>query len=336
MRPTQPSLIIDLQKIKDNTRAVVDRASGFGVFGVTKGCAGSTAVARAMLDGGATGIADSRLPHLINLRQEYPSIPLMALRQPMIEEMAEVVRLDAIILVSDRGVVEKLGEAAASAGCHQKIVLMVEVGDGREGLPPELFIRTCQEIASHRALQLTGIAANMGCRGGRVPDRAMMSIVDDLVARARGAGIEISMVSAGNSSAWDLLLKKEMAASADHLRVGEAILLGCRPDDGSPITGLCQDAFTVRAEIIERSRKDGRNLIVLAIGCQDVGAGTLTPGDDGLKLTRLTSDHCVVEAERATTLEVGGLIEFWPSYLALQSLAARGNVRMVHIGYNNH
>ena len=58
-----PLLTVDLDAITDATRLLKARlgAAGFSLLGVTKAVDGEPAVARALLEGGAEGLADSRL-----------------------------------------------------------------------------------------------------------------------------------------------------------------------------------------------------------------------------------------------------------------------------------
>ncbi|MBN2405059.1 MAG: alanine racemase, partial [Coriobacteriia bacterium] len=62
------TITIDLAKITENARRVIDALGGREVIGVTKVTCGSPEVARAMLLGGVSGLADSRLENLAGLR----------------------------------------------------------------------------------------------------------------------------------------------------------------------------------------------------------------------------------------------------------------------------
>ena len=72
-----PSVVIDLDIIADNTRRVMDSlGANVRVFGVTKAACGSPLVARAMLRGGAAGLADSRLDNVQRLRNSGITAPV--------------------------------------------------------------------------------------------------------------------------------------------------------------------------------------------------------------------------------------------------------------------
>lgn len=328
-----PKLIIDLAKIRHNAGAIVKAAGYIKIFGVTKGCAGSVEVAQAMLDGGAAGLADSRLAHLVRIREHFPKTPLLALRQPMLDEINRIVSLDVTVMVSDLTAARALSASASAVGHRQRVIVMIDIGDGREGVPPSsvsAFIRALMEM---KGLENIGIAANVGCRGGIIPDAESMAVIDELVLEAARDGLGLGQVSAGNSSCWNLLRSGNLARSASQLRIGEAILLGRETAGGEAIQDLYQDAFIVKAQVLEASIKTGGRLVV-AIGCQDIGSGAISPLENGLEVVRLTSDHAVLSAGGAPAIGSGGLIRFCPDYFGLQALAASTYVGKEYLGYN--
>ncbi|MGD8932354.1 MAG: alanine racemase, partial [Chromatiales bacterium] len=81
---TTPYLTIDLAKIEHNARTVVElcRDRGIAVTGVTKLTCGHPEVARAMLRGGVTGLADSRLENIRRMRDAGIQSTFMLLRLP--------------------------------------------------------------------------------------------------------------------------------------------------------------------------------------------------------------------------------------------------------------
>jgi predicted amino acid racemase len=331
---TFPSLIVDLEKVRENTQRAVKAAANIAIFGVTKGCAASLPVARAMLDGGVAGLADSRLGQLEKLRGAFPETPLLAQRQPMRDEMHPLLNLDATIMISDLDSARALNEEARRLKRRQAVVLMIEAGDGREGIQPQSLGMFIRAVDSLPGLRPTGLAINAGCRGGKVPDERLMEVFDKAVRKIRGMGFSLDMISAGNSSCWRLLENNRLPDTVTHLRLGEIILLGRETAGGEIVPGFHPDAFIVRAEVLESSDKLGGRRLVCALGCQDTGAGELTPVDPRLRVDRLTSDHTVLKAAAGFRAGSGDYIDFIPSYFALQSLAASSYVCMTYISYN--
>jgi predicted amino acid racemase len=133
-----PQITIDLARIERNARTVVDacRAAKIGVFGVTKGSCGMPQVARAMLRGGVIGIGESRFENIRRLRASGIDCPIMLLRSPPLSRIDEVIGTVDISLNSELAVIEELSRVAERMGRIHDIMLMVDLGDLREGIWP--------------------------------------------------------------------------------------------------------------------------------------------------------------------------------------------------------
>ena len=68
-------------------------------------------------------------------------------------------------------------------------------------------------------------------------------------------GIELKVVSGGNSSSYTLIESGEMISGINNLRLGEVILLGNETTYGKPVEGLYHDNFILEAQIIELKGK---------------------------------------------------------------------------------
>ena len=75
---TCPRVEVDLRKICQNTEIVVRRLKtrGITVTGVTKAVCGHPAIAQAMLDGGALGLAEARITNVQRLRKAGITDPI--------------------------------------------------------------------------------------------------------------------------------------------------------------------------------------------------------------------------------------------------------------------
>jgi len=135
---TAPRVEVDLDAIEDNTRVLVDRLAtrGIRVTAVTKAALGSPAVAAAMLRGGATGLGDSRVENLARLDAAGLVAARTLIRSPMISQVDAVVRHASTSLNTEKSVLEALSLASSRLGTTHAVVLMVELGDLREGVLP--------------------------------------------------------------------------------------------------------------------------------------------------------------------------------------------------------
>lgn len=341
-----PRLEIDLPALESNTRRVVEtcRLRGIQVWGVTKGVRGCPRVGLAMLRGGVEGLADSRLPNLIRLRQALGDPSLMLLRPPSPAQAQEAVGTARVSLNSEILTLTALGLAAAARKVEHEVILMVDLGDRREGVLPGDVLELARAARRERSLRLAGIGANFACFGGVLPTAESLVELVELAGRVRMAtGASLDTVSGGNSSSLPLVIRAAMPAGVNQLRIGEGILLGRDPSTGEPLPGTRQDVFRLEAELIEVQRKPsapcgpvarnafGRQPVhidrgdrlraLAAIGVQEIGAGTLCPASGGVEVLGASSDHLVLDV---TAMEPaprpGGRLQFLPDYGAVLAL----------------
>jgi len=336
---TAPRVEVRLDRIEHNTRTLVDRLApkGIAVHAVTKAVLGSPAVADAFLAGGAAGLADSRAANGERMRSAGTSASILMIRAPMVSEADRIVRTFEASANTEHDVLTALSVAARARGWHHGVLLMVELGDLREGIMP----RDVEAIARHALglpnIDLLGIGANLACRSGVVPDGANMAELSDLATSLeRSLGVALPVVSGGNSANLRWALAAADTGRVNHLRLGEALLLGCEPLEREPIDGLSTDAFSLVAEVIESkvkpvqpwgdvaqtafgerpARGAGGNTIqtLVALGRQDVDASDLRP-PPGAVIVASSSDHLVLETTHL--LPPGTELAFRPGYAAL-------------------
>lgn len=339
---TSPRLEIDLAKIHDNAQMLVTRLSGRGisVTGVTKASLGSPEIAREWLQAGVTGLGDSRIENIRRLRRARISGPMMLIRTPMPSQADEVVTLTDVSCNTELDVISKLSSAAQRANRTHGIVLMVELGDLREGIMPGLLERTVREVLRFPNIAFKGIGTNLACRSGVSPDRENMAELSALADRIDATfGNIVRMVSGGNSANIQWALSGADSGRINNLRLGEAMLLGCEPLHRQPINGLHTDAVTLIAEVIESKNKPSQpwgeiaqaafgevtpsgdvgsiTQSILAIGRQDMDPSGLEP-PPGIKILAASSDHLVVDSgSYRDGLTVGSEIRFQLNYSAL-------------------
>ena len=145
--------------------------AGIKVFGVTKGTCGMPQVARAMLRGGVVGIAESRFENIRRLRDSGIAAPIMLLRSPPIARVEEVVRTVDISLQSELAIIRELSRIAERMGRVHDIMLMVDLGDLREGIWPSDLLPTVEQVLELKGVRIAGIGTNLGCFGAIMPTR---------------------------------------------------------------------------------------------------------------------------------------------------------------------
>lgn len=337
---TAPRLEVDLGAIRDNTRVLVDRLAplGIGVTGVTKASLGSAGVARALVQGGATGLGDSRIENLRRLCDAGVDAPRTLIRSPMPSQVDAVVAHAGTSLNTEAAVLVGLSGAAVRRSTIHAVVLMVELGDLREGVAVADVVALARTAAGLPGLVLAGLGTNLACQCGVVPDQTTMDELSSLAEQVEaGCGVELTVISGGNSATLDWALATSAGGRVNDLRLGESILLGTEPLHRRPIDGLRTDAFALHAEVIElqvkpaqpwgelaqtafgaQAPRPGTGSIrqaIVALGRQDVDPDGLTL-PDGIQLLGASSDHLVLDVGDVDA-SVGDELAFGLGYSAL-------------------
>ncbi len=358
-----PRVEVDLRKIRHNTRTIVERLAGcrIGVTAVSKAVCGHPAIAQAMLDGGAGALAEARLSNVKRLRQAGLTCPITLIRTPLLSQVDDVVQVCEASYNTELTVIAALAAAALRHGTDHGIILMVEMGDQREGIIPSNVGDMAQRVVAMPGVSLKGMGANFACLNGVAPTDAKMRALSSLANDVEGrCGPFLETVSGGNSANLPWAFGARASGRVNDLRIGEAILLGVDPVTEGRIEGMYRDAFTLVAEVIETNSHSLRphlgcadsslarlrlvpdvsesTRLLLAIGHQDTDASGLSmpPGNT---LIGATSDHLAIGTNDAT-LCVGTEMRFQMSYGALmRAMAApdiQTNLRDNRAGSNVH
>ncbi len=253
-----PYITIDLEKIAHNARVLTQLCGRYGieVTGVTKVTCGLPQVAQAMRRGGVLSIGESRLQNIHRLQTYGVKTPYMLLRIPPLSEVDDVVASVDISLNSELPVLAALSEAAKRQGLRHAIIIMVDLGDLREGVWPEDLIPFVREVIDLPGIHLVGLGTNLSCYGGIVPSvDNMQQLVDCANQIEQTFGLQLRYISGGNSSSLPLIAAGNMPERINHVRIGEGILLGRETIHRRAWPGTFQDAFCLHAEVIEEKEK---------------------------------------------------------------------------------
>jgi predicted amino acid racemase len=341
---SSPYLEIDTKKIEENTKYIVNMAkkNEVEIYGVGKVSCADIKIAKAMLNGGVKGLADSRIANIKKLKKYIKEdVPLMLLRIPMLSETEKVIKFADISLNSELKVIKQLNKAAKKLNKNHKIILMVDVGDRREGIMPNKVLETVSNIIKLEKIDLIGLGTNLACFGGVIPTYKNLKMLVDLKTEIYNEfKLKLNIISGGNSSSLPLLKNNEFPEEVNQLRVGESILLGNNVLNREKFFEAHQDTFFLSAEIVELkikpaqpkgeraenafgeknviTKKGLRKRAILAVGRQDIDIAGLTPLLAGLEIEDGSSDHLIVDVTNSEKeLEIGDSIKFKMDYGAL-------------------
>ena len=335
-----PRLELDLAKLFHNAQTLVGRLGkrGISVTGVTKATLGNAEVAATLLEAGVNGLADSRIENIEAMRLTQVSALMTLIRSPMLSQAERVIEHADISCNTEIEVIRRLSLEAQKAGRNHGVILMVELGDLREGIMPEDLTEAVRETLKLPNIVFKGIGANLACRSGVSPDCRNMAVLSELADSIEATlDVPVEIVSGGNSANLAWALGGAEVGRINNLRLGEAILFGCEALQRKTIDGLHTDAITLGAEVIEAKIKpsmpSGRIALtafgkappvtdrgpvrqaILALGQQDVDpTGLQAP--DGIDIKGASSDHLILESDRVE-LPIGSEVMFELNYSAL-------------------
>jgi D-serine deaminase-like pyridoxal phosphate-dependent protein len=220
-----------------------------------------------------------------------------------------------------------LGRVFAEAGRRLEVMVKVDVGLHRVGVPPDQAPALAMALAREPGLQVRGIFTHGGhAYGGETPD-AVAAVGrregDDLAEaaeRIRKAGVAIEEVSVGSTP------------TAAHA-VTRAGVTECRPGnyvyhDASQVAlGVCRladCAMTILATVVSVPAPDRA---VIDAGSKTISTDTLKPRQGGhgwilgheSRLDRLSEEHGVVAVVRGDSFHVGQRVRVLPNHACVVS-----------------
>ena len=349
-----PKLVLYPDRIRENASRVVEfcAAANVEVAAVTKGVCADPKIAQAMVEGGCSSFADSRLRNLTSLKKAFPDVSRTLLRIPMKSELDDVVRVADCSLVSMPESVEALENRCRALNCTHGVILMFDLGDRREGIldktddEVQIFIDILKKTPR---VALRGVGVNFGCFAGILPSGIALHRL--CLAREKlqeALGYKIPVCSGGSTSSLMLIERGELPSGVSQLRVGEAILLGLDVTWQRRIPWLRQDTAFLEAEVVESRLKPSlpegdigadafgkvqsfedrglRHRVIVAVGRQDVPMEGISPLGKGIELLGGSSDHTLLDVSEANDLGTpppawGDILAFSLNYAGLLGLS---------------
>ncbi len=317
---------------------------------VTKCLCGHEETLRALSMMGVGSMCDSRLDNLRAIHRAAPEVEKWYLRLPHLSVVDDIVTLADISLNSEIEVIRALGEAAGRHGRIHNIIIMIELGDLREGILPGSLVNFYQQVFDMPSIRVLGIGAQIGCMAGSVPsvDQVAQLILYRELLELKFQR-KLPVISAGSSIFLPLVLQGRLPKALNHFRIGEAVFLGTDLITGGRLEGLRDDVVILEGEIAEIKEK---NLVpmcevgastpfhgltgatpeghspgkrgyraLVTIGEIDTDVHGLTPLNPSFQIAGATSDIIVVNiGENTEHIRLGDTIKFRCSYSAFVRL----------------
>jgi ornithine racemase len=309
-------------------------------------------------------VGDSRLSNLRTMKSINPDVVTMYIKPPVQKIAGSIVKYADISLNSSLSTIKTLDKEARKLGVVHRVIVMIELGELREGVIREKIFSFYEEAFRLENIDIIGLGTNLGCLYGIEPTYDKMiqlALYAQLLETKFGKKLEI--VSGGSSITMPLLRRKKLPKGVNHLRIGETAFLGVTLDDRKRYGKLSTTAFEFKSEIVEIEKKetvpDGEisdagigNLAdevkplegaadksyrcLLDFGQMDSDAAGLTPKDSNVAFVGSTSDMTVYDVGKESDYHVGDAIKFDCNYMAIAHLMHSRyiNKRIIYNGKN--
>lgn len=351
-------LIIHTEKIKNNIKnlSYYFEKEGIEWSLITKVFSGDKEFLKNILTDDViekiNSIGDSRLTSLKNLKEVNPDMRTIYIKPPASRYAEDVVEYADISLNSSFETIEALNEAAKKAGKVHKVIIMVELGELREGVNRDDIMDFYSRVFNFSNIDVIGIGSNLGCMYGVEPtyDKLMqLSLYKELISAKFNK--ELKYISGGTSITLPLIAQGTVPRDINHFRIGEAAFFGTSPLDNKPFNQLSDKTFEFSANIIELEEKKlvpegvigdanightaefdesnpGKmsNKAIVDFGLLDVDQNDLEFVDEGLTFVGITSDMMVIDLgdnldeEGNQKFHVGSQLKFVPNYMGVARL----------------
>jgi len=292
---------------------------------------------------GVKEIHDSRISNLKTIKEISPDVQTVYIKPPAKRSISKIVKYADVSFNTEIDTIKMLSEEAGKQNRIHKIIIMIEMGDLREGVMGEDLIAFYGEVLSLPNIEIRGIGTNLNCLSGVMPNQdklIQLSLYKQLIEAK--FDISIPWVSGGTSVAIPLILKNARPMAVNHFRIGEALFFANDLFTGKIIEGMESEVFKLYAEIIEITEKPdipsgelGENVAgntfetnenydlgssslraILDIGLLDMQPQYIEPDDENIKMIDASSDMLVVDISNSeNNYKIGDLISFKIRYM---------------------
>jgi predicted amino acid racemase len=281
------------------------------------------------------------------IKEINPGIVTMYIKPPAVNLAKTIIKYVDISLNTSYRTIEALNAEAGAAGKKHRVIIMVELGELREGILRENILSFYERIFEFENIIVEGIGTNLGCMYGVEPtyDKLIQLNLYKMLIEAKFKK-KLKLVSAGSSITLPLIKQKKIPEGINHFRVGESAFMGVSPFDNKKFMNLSKNAFEFSAEVLEVEKKElvpdgniGEAAIgyiskldnpdnnqssyraIVDFGEVDVNVDNIVPKTKSIKFLGTTSDMTVYDiGNKTNNIRVGRQINFNPNYMAVARL----------------
>jgi ornithine racemase len=297
-------------------------------------------------------IGESRLTNLKQIKEISPDIVTMYIKPPAPELAEDIVANANISLNTSLETIKLLNKAAKKLKKVHRIIVMIELGELREGVVRENVENFFKSVLELSNIRIDGIGTNLGCMYGVEPtyDKLIQLSLYKQILESR-FNVKLKLISGGSSITLPLVKQGKIPPSVNHFRLGEAIFLGLTPLTGEQFEDLHTDIFTYKSNILEIEEKeyipdgvlsdgsvghasdldqyelqDKSYKAILDFGILDVDVNEISPMSEDINFIGTTSDLTVYDLgknlnrQKNTKYQVGDKLHFHLTYMGVARL----------------
>ncbi|MFH5833433.1 alanine racemase [Halalkalibaculum sp. DA3122] len=308
----------------------------------TKLLCGHTPFLKEVAELGVKEMHDSRISNLEKIKEIDPETLTIYIKPPPKDIIESVVRYADVSLNTELSTLHALSEEAGRQDKIHKVIVMIEMGDLREGVVRDDLIDFYEKIFKLPNVEVIGLGTNLNCMHGVMPDEdklIQLSLYKQILELR--FDVDIPLVSGGTTVTIPLLLKNRLPSGINHFRVGEALFFGKNLFTGGTISGMHEGVFELYTQIIEISEKPkvpsgdlGTNpqgetydidkeaygetsyRAILDIGYLDIDPDHLINVHDDIRVADASSDMLVLDVgDNSNNYQVGDFIRFRLKYM---------------------
>lgn len=314
---------------------------------VTKLLCGNKTFLEEVLNLGIKQVSDSRITNLKSIKNINPNIETIYIKPPAHKSIKSVIRYADVSLNSEYETIKLLSKEALRQKKLHKIIIMIEMGDLREGVVGSKLIEFYSKVFKLKGIQVVGLGTNLNCLHGVMPSKdklIQLSLYKQIIELKFDK--KIPYISGGTTVTIPLLKKKLLPHEINHFRVGEALYFGADLFSGKTLSGMYPSVFELCAQIIEIAEKPmvptgelkenpsgemfeideklyGKHSYraIIDIGLLDVNPDFLTPLDPNIKIIGASSDMLIIDvSDNEANYRNGSIVKFGMSYMGALSL----------------
>lgn len=314
---------------------------------VSKLLCGNEIYLEVLVELGIREIHDSRISNLKKVKEIDPGIQTVYIKPPAKLSIKDIIDYADVSFNTEYFTLQMLSNEAVKQQKIHKVIIMIEMGDLREGIMGERLIDFYSSVFDLPNIEVVGIGANLNCLHGIMPSHdklVQLSLYKQLIDATFVK--KIPWVSGGTSVVLPMLFKNHLPAGINHFRIGETLFFGANIVDNDVFEGMNNDVLKLHAEIIELNEKplvpvgelaenpSGELMeideslygqvayrAIIDVGLLDISPDFLIPTDDKIKVTGASSDMLVLDLGPSSPhYKVGDIVTFKLKYMGALGL----------------